>query len=156
MTVQLDIEHPFTWEEHATRIARTREKMQEQALDMLLVTSLHSIYYLFGIDRVASAGVFQGVLLSLDRPPVAVVWTYWDILFAQSPLIGEIRTWVRDYDEAAEVLAQTFSEFPKATRVGVEISDSAVPPRTHMLASCEVTDRGAMHASRGGIVGYSF
>jgi Xaa-Pro dipeptidase len=117
--------------------------MQEQALDMLLVTSLHSIYYLFGIDRVASAGVFQGVLLSLDRPPVAVVWTYWDILFAQSPLIGEIRTWVRDYDEAAEVLAQTFSEFPKATRVGVEISDSAVPPRTHMRVVEKLRAQGA-------------
>ena len=109
MQVKLDIEQPCGWDEHAARIESVRAQLLKKNLDALLVTSLHSIYYLFGIDRLVSAGVFCGVLLCTDKPPVTISYFEHGLIFEQSPLVGEIRLWERDHGEAAETVAQKHS-----------------------------------------------
>jgi Xaa-Pro dipeptidase len=143
MNVVLDIERPCSWEEHGRRLTLLKQELRGRKIDTLLVTSLHSIYYLFGIDRFVSAGVFVGVLVSIDKPPITISYFDHDLLFQQSPLVGEIRYWSKDYFEAADVVAQSLSDLGGRRRVGVESDHSAVPPRIHMEIEARLRARGA-------------
>jgi len=141
--IELDIERPCSWEEHGARLATLRRKLHERKIDTLLVTSLHSIYYLFGVDRAGGAGVFAGAFVSADKPVVTISYCDNDIMFQQSPLVGEIRYWTQDTAEAADIVAQTFSDLGVGRRVGVEANQSAVTPLVHMDIEKKLGARGA-------------
>ena len=131
--VILDIERAFSWNEHAERIAVARKKMFELKLDALLVTSRASIYYLFGIQRWAGAGIFGGVLLPLDKEPVAIVFVDNDIMFQQSPLFGEVITWDKDHSFAVEEIGRAVRRLGITPRIGIEVDDDSVSPAMQSL-----------------------
>lgn len=62
---------PFEPEEYRARLEKTRARMAERGLDALLVTDPANMNYLTGYDA-WSFYVPQGVVVTLDRPPVWV------------------------------------------------------------------------------------
>lgn len=109
----------------------------------MLLTSLHSIYYLFGVDRLVGAGVFCGVLVSLERPVITITYLEHSLIFKQSPLTGELRGWSSDYHEAANVVEKAWLDLGAPKRLGVEADNPAVSPLVHNEVMGRLTKHGA-------------
>ena len=119
---------PFSAAEYATRLAKLREAMRRQDLQVFVAFSPENIYWITGHDSPAYHYV-QACVVTLDEVPVNLIRR----IDATNTLL---RSWSRrvacygDSDEPMEVLAALVEELAgAAARVGVETDSFFVSAR---------------------------
>lgn len=126
MNVTFDVERPFTWDEHRERLARARADMERQDIDLLIVTSLQSYAYLFGVDLLSGAGLFQCTFIPREGDIVAIPWGGNMNLYEQSPLLAELVPW-SDFGTEIDIAKTVLQRFGKVRRIGFETTHSSLP-----------------------------
>jgi Xaa-Pro dipeptidase len=142
---KFELEQPFEWGEHENRITNSRRQMEKLGLTGLLLTSLHSLYYLFGYDKVATAGSIQAVFLPLRGEAVAVVRGVNLWLAQQSPFLQEVFIWNDTSGGAPQAIARAIAERQQlsSSRIGVELDHSSLTPKKSEAVSLALKAEGA-------------
>lgn len=108
MVQALEVEHSlhalaFPKEEYLSRLARVRQRMSEQGVDVLVVDTVEHMAYLFGY--VPPAAIYQPAVVPLEGDPIIVARAL------DLPMLNE-QSWVpnpvlfRDWENPVEVLAK--------------------------------------------------
>jgi Xaa-Pro dipeptidase len=118
--------------------------MSRRGIDVLLLTSLHSMYYLFGYERIASAGSLQVILLPASAEPVVVMRGLNYVLARQSPFLENIHSYADGVAGGIEVVIQRLADIRElaTARVGLELDHSALSPRSAQLLSGRLAAEG--------------
>ena len=119
---------PFSANEYAARLARLRERMREQQLEVFVSFSPENIFWITGHDSPAYHYV-QASVVTLDEAPINLLRR----IDATNTLL---RSWSRrvvsygDSDEPMEILADLIEELTgPGTRIGVETDSFFVSAR---------------------------
>jgi hypothetical protein len=118
-------ELPFTREEYAERLARTREEMARRGVELLYVTSPPNLYYLLGHQSVWWDGRnVTGLAVPLDAAVKPIMFDTWDHSPGWSPIVEDGVTYGEEgfyYPEGPQVVAATLRDRGLLKgRVGVE------------------------------------
>lgn len=137
----------FDETEYCERMERARAAMRENGLDVIVVVSPESLYYLSGYDSWTSAVNPQGlVMTSGDDGPTLLIRNYDYALARESAIVDDIRTFRLGLDDPAEMLVDIVrKKRPGEARVGVDLQSPAVTGRfaldlVHALGNSRMVD----------------
>lgn len=128
---RLELEKVFEDAEFAQRIGKAQKAMADRGLTGLLLTSLHSLYYLFGYERTVSNGLLQAVLLPTTGEAVAVIRNVNYVLARQSAFLQEVHLYSDASGGAVETLVRVIAERQdlSSAHIGLELEHTAIPPK---------------------------
>lgn len=122
---------PFPMEEFEARYKRVREKLADQNLDGLILTSPENIYYVSGYGN-RGYYVFQALVVSTNDEPFLVIRKF------EIPNVERL-SWVErvvTYEDTVspiEVLANSIANFSSSrARFGLELSSWFLPAGTYL------------------------
>jgi Xaa-Pro dipeptidase len=141
MAPRFELGDPFDLAEYESRLGRLREEIDRRSLDAMLVSSQHSLYYLYGYDIIHGAVLFQLVVQPRDGAPVAVVrWLDADII-RQNGLIEDVRLW--NHEEPVSVAVDALRDLGLlGGRLGVETRHNAQTPHDFAALKREIEAAG--------------
>ncbi|ESZ04473.1 hypothetical protein X735_32650 [Mesorhizobium sp. L2C085B000] len=109
---------PFPVEEFRSRLAALRAAMVERQVDLLIVDQFEHIQYFGG--HLPTAAMYQALLISLDKEPVAVIRALDATVFSETSWLTDCVA-IGDSDNPIKVVAQTIlARGHGASGVGVE------------------------------------
>ncbi len=120
----------FTDATYRSRISRVREKMAERGIDVMLIFSQESLYYLFGYDQIGYWN-YQCVLLGSElHEPLAICRAADRDIIAALPTIGDVQTWADTDAGGPGRLTRAGIQEMKARDgvVGIELATHALRP----------------------------
>ena len=130
----------FSREEHLSRIAAARAKLQEQSLDALLIFAQESHYYLTGFDTNGYV-FFQCAVLKADGAGIVLLTRKPDLEGARiTSIIEDIRIWFdREGANPARDLKVLLTELGLGgKRVGIEMSTYGLTAANYELVRQEL------------------
>ncbi len=118
----------FAESEHRHRLARTREAMREQRIDVCLVVAPEHLYWLGGYDSwVAVNGPQAMVVTCGDGEPCLVVRDVDRPLAAETSWVRDIRTYRLNRDDPADLIAGAVRDkAPFGASIGIEMQSYAL------------------------------
>ena len=131
-----DVSLRFPFEEHSSRLAKTRLAIRDRNLDALLVFAQESHYYLTGFDT-AGYVFFQVGIITADEQPTILLTRRPDKQQAYTAsLYDDIRIWFNDegINPADELKAILHEIGLRGARLGVEFSNHGLTAgNSHLL-----------------------
>lgn len=105
---------PFTDDEYANRIARASALMTEAGIDALLITTEANFRYFSGFHNQGWVSPTRPLFLivSLCRPPIAVIPSGSRVVMRRTSWISDVRTWTapRPADDGVTLLVEALRE----------------------------------------------
>jgi Xaa-Pro aminopeptidase len=143
--VDTDMPLPFAPEEYADRIQRFKLEMARRRLDVMLLFSNKSLFYLYGYDMAPGVAMtYKTIIAPLDGPPTAhirntlVPWT------TRIPALQQVRTYEICFDdsnprETVAILADL--KLLSGKTIGIEIENQQLGVRQYSILREEI-ERG--------------
>ncbi len=137
---------PFTKEEYESRIRRFKAEMARRQLDVMLLYSNHSFFYLYGYDLAAGAAIpYQTIIAPLDGEPTAFVRNTMAQWVSRSPFLNDIRTYDTPFDaDNAKKTVEILSDLGllSGKKIGIEMRSQTLNAYDYDLIR--------QHVARGG------
>ena len=142
----------FDRQEYDARLARVREQMAGQNLDVVLVFGQDQMFYLTGYDQIGYS-YYQVLVVARDDPRVVYLCREVDAhIIRETSVAEDIRIWYDDHhNDPTEVTAAIVREFVDINdcRIGVELQTHGLLPMfydrlTAHLAAASIVDASAL------------
>ena len=121
----------FDRQEYDVRLARVREQMAGQNLDVVLVFGQDQMFYLTGYDQIGYS-YYQVLVVARDDPRVVYLCREVDAhIIRETSVAEDIRIWYDDHhNDPTEVTATIVREFVDINdcRIGVELQTHGLLP----------------------------
>ena len=121
----------FDRQEYDVRLARVREQMAGQNLDVVLVFGQDQMFYLTGYDQIGYS-YYQVLVVSRDDPRVVYLCREVDAhIIRETSVAEDIRVWYDDHrNDPTEFTAAIVREFVDITgcRIGMELQTHGLLP----------------------------
>ncbi len=142
----------FDRQEFDARLARVREQMADQNLDVVLVFGQDQMFYLTGYDQIGYS-YYQVLVVSRDDPRVVYLCREVDAhIIRETSVAEDIRVWYDDHrNDPTEFTAAIVREFVDITgcRIGMELQTHGLLPVFYArlavhLAAASIVDASAL------------